>query len=189
MDAKKQIITIAGRPASGKSTTAKAVAAKLGFQHFSSGDLFRAIGAERGVDLLQANLLAERNSEIDHLVDQRLCDLGNTENQLVIDSRLAWHWIPASFKVFLDLDLTIAAERILSTVDKVRALHENIPQNVKAYAADLQKRLDSETRRYDALYNINPYDTANYDLVVDTAKNDIDATINLVIASYKQWLG
>ncbi|MGZ6005361.1 MAG: nucleoside monophosphate kinase, partial [Candidatus Saccharimonadales bacterium] len=52
---KRQIITIAGRPGSGKSTTAKMVASKLSFEHFSSGDLFRAIAKEWGIDVLQAN--------------------------------------------------------------------------------------------------------------------------------------
>jgi cytidylate kinase len=53
---KKHIITIGGRPSSGKSSTAKAVAAALGYDHFSSGDLFRQLGKEHGIDVLQANI-------------------------------------------------------------------------------------------------------------------------------------
>src|SRR5947209_7447349 len=98
---KRRIITISGRPGSGKSTTAKAVAASLGFPHFSSGDLFRLLAKERGIDVLQANLSAEQNAELDRLVDGRLQEIGREDNELVIDSRMAWHWMPTSFKVFL----------------------------------------------------------------------------------------
>ena len=104
---KKHIITIAGKPGSGKSTTSKAVAHSLGFTHFSSGDFFRAIGKERGIDVFQANLVAEAEEDIDHLVDEKLRTLGENEDNMVIDSRMAWHWMPYSFRVYLDLDLSL----------------------------------------------------------------------------------
>jgi len=185
---KKRLITIAGRPGSGKSTTAKAVAARLGYQHFSSGDLFRALAREHGVDLLTANLSAEENAEIDHAVDGRLQEIGASEDQLVVDSRTAWHWMPDSFKVFLDLDLTVAAERILAGMDDERLTSEHINRDPVEYAKVLQQRLDSETRRYRNLYDIDPYMTTNYDLVIDTKANDIEATIQLVLRQYDEWL-
>lgn len=185
---KKQIITIAGRPGSGKSTTAKTVAAKLGYEHFSSGDLFRAIGRERGLDVLQTNLTSEQNTEIDYLVDQRLRDIGKTEDLKVIDSRTAWHWIPNSFKVFLDLDLKSAAKRILDNTDKQRLSSENMTKDPAEYAKVLQARLDSEAKRYKALYDIDPYDMDNYDLVIDTAQNNIEQVVELVLSGYEDWL-
>ena len=185
---KKQIITIAGRPGSGKSTTAKTVAAKLGYEHFSSGDLFRAIGRERGLDVLQTNLTSEQNTEIDYLVDQRLRDIGKTEDLKVIDSRTAWHWIPNSFKVFLDLDLKSAAKRILDNTDKQRLSSENMTKDPAEYAKALQARLDSEAKRYKALYDIDPYDMDNYDLVIDTAQNNIEQVVELVLSGYEDWL-
>jgi ABC-type multidrug transport system fused ATPase/permease subunit len=55
---KKQTITIAGSPGSGKSSTAKAIAAVLGFQHFSSGDFFRQLAVERGQSIEAMNISA-----------------------------------------------------------------------------------------------------------------------------------
>ena len=185
---KKHIITIAGRPGSGKSTTAKAVAAQLGFQHFSSGGLFRQIAQEHGIDLLQANLSAEQNSEIDHAVDGRLREINETEDKIVIDSRTAWHWMPASFKVFLDLDMQTAAERILADMDDSRRASEHVSGDPAEYAKVLQARLDSEKRRYEALYKINPYDTGNYDLVVDTAANNVERVVQKVLEGFRTWL-
>lgn len=182
------IITIAGRPGSGKSSTAKAVATELGYDHFSSGDLFRAIARENGVDVLQANLSAEDNADIDRKVDGRLQELNNTGDKLVLDSRTAWHWMPDSFKVFLDLDLKTAAERILKGMDDARLASENIERDPSEYAKLLQKRLDSESRRYKALYGIDPYVMSNYDLVIDTAVNSLEQVRELVLKGYQDWL-
>ena len=187
MPEKKYIITIAGRPGSGKSTAAKIVAAELGYKHFSSGELFRQISTEYGFDILGGNLHAEQNKIIDETVDQRLRDLGETKDNLVIDSRMAWYWMPQSFKVYLDLDMLTAAKRILANIDKHRAAAENIPEDPDEYEKILTERLESEVRRYDALYGVNPYDLDNYDLVINTSDNDVAQTARLILDSFKHW--
>jgi cytidylate kinase len=184
---KKHIITIAGKPGSGKSTTSKGLARGLGYLHFSSGDFFRAIGKERGFDVLATNLLAEQEKAIDEAVDQKLRELGEKEEEMVIDSRMAWHWMPYSFRVYLDLNLTVAAERIITHTDEARRAAEFIPDSPVLYAKTLQDRLDSETKRYQNLYNANPYDSLNYDLVVDTSKHDIDTVQKIILEAYTEW--
>jgi cytidylate kinase len=184
---KKQIITIAGKPGSGKSTAAKGVANTLNFDHFSSGGLFREISKEQGMDVLQANLNAENNKNIDYLVDEKLRELGEAKDALVIDSRMAWHWMPYSFRVFLDLDVSVAAGRIIHEKDTERTSGENIPNSQQEYANELEERLESETRRYKGIYNVNPYDKANYDLVVDTNINSIPEVIDIIVEEYKKW--
>lgn len=185
---KKQIITIAGRPGSGKSTTAKLVAESLGFKHFSSGDLFRELGKQRGVDVLQGNMTPGITEELDQLVDSKLRQIGKDGKKLVIDSRTAWHWMPDSFKVFLNLDMNLAAQRILNEKNESRSGSENLVKDVNEYTQQLQKRLDVEAMRYKQLYEINPYDISNYDLVIDTDENDIGQTVGLVLDGYKNWL-
>lgn len=186
---KKYIITIAGRPGAGKSTTSKAVAAKLGYDHFSSGDLFRAVGKERGLDVLHTNIAAGRDPDIDEIVDSRLRQIGAEEDQKVIDSRTAWHWIPNSFKVFLNLDLEVAARRIMDNTDADRRASEHIPDDPKQYAQILQKRLDVESERYRRVYNIDPYDMSNYNLVVDTGVNSTEQAADMIIVAFHEWLG
>lgn len=191
MNEKKQIITIGGRPGSGKSTAAKTVAAELGFMHFSSGDLFRAVSKEHGQDLLESNLAAEKSdgiSEIDQLVDQRLRDIGENESEVVIDSRMAWHWMPGSFKVFLNLDIETAAERILASMTPERIAVEHIPSDPHEYAQNLQGRLDSETRRYKRMYDVDPYNIDNYDLVINTKTTKPEEVARLITERYKGWL-
>jgi cytidylate kinase len=182
----KRIITVAGKPGSGKSTTAKILAKELGYDHFSSGDLFRSVAKEQGQDVLQANKGAEKDSSIDHLVDQKLRDIGKNEDKKVIDSRTAWHWMPRSFKVYLALDFESAAERILSNMDQERIEAEHIPSDPKDYAEVLSARLDSENGRYDTLYGINPGDEANYDLVVDTSTHSPQEVANIILEAYER---
>jgi cytidylate kinase len=184
----KRIITIAGQPGSGKSSTAKEVARRLGYQHFSSGDLFRALAREQGHDVMQANLSAEQNTAIDNLVDGRLKQMGQDEDQLVVDSRLAWHWMPQSFKVFLDLDLGVAAQRILANIDEARLKSENIPSDPAVYTSVLQERMASESRRYRTLYDVDLHDKTNYNLVIDTAAHDLNTVVELVLAGYHKHL-
>jgi CMP/dCMP kinase len=184
---KKRIITIAGRPGSGKSTAAKAVAAKLGFKHFSSGDLYRQLAHEQGIELLQANISAKAHQLIDPLVDGRLQQIGAKDDRLVIDSRIAWHWIPGSFKVFLDLDLEIAAQRILNEASEYRLKNEEVANDPKHYADALKRRLDEEKNRYQLKYKINTFDMSNYDLVIDTAKNDAEQVVEMILKGFEEW--
>ena len=186
---KKHIITIAGKPGSGKSTASKGVAKRLEFQHFSSGDFFRAIGKERGIDVFQTNLIAEQEKEIDYLVDEKLRELGSSNDNMVIDSRMAWHWMPYSFRVYLDLNLEVAAARILETIDDSRMAVEEIPASPVEYAERLQQRLNSEIRRYQTLYKSNPYDTTNYDLVIDTALHGPEEVQYIIVERFKAWIG
>src|SRR3989338_2801669 len=93
---KKELITIAGPLGSGKSSTAKAGARELGYKHFSSGELSREIATEAGEAVEATNISAEIQKDIDHQVDERLQKMGKEDSKLVIDSRLAWHWMPDS---------------------------------------------------------------------------------------------
>ena len=81
---KKHIVTITGFPGSGKSSTAKGVAKALGYEHFSSGDLFRKMAAERGLSIEEINFTAEKQQEIDHQVDQWLQNMGPQRDKFLI---------------------------------------------------------------------------------------------------------
>jgi cytidylate kinase len=183
---KSKIITIAGTLGSGKSSTARGVAAKLGYRHFSSGDLFRAIASERRVNILEINQQAELEQEIDHAVDQRLRDMAN-EEEFAIDSRMAWHWMPHSFKVFLSLDPKIAAERIFHHIQESGRVSEN-GNSVEEIHQSIIDRRASEQKRYMNLYNIDVLDLSPFDLVIDTSTKPLDAVIEEVANAHKSWL-
>lgn len=183
---KKTIITIAGTVGSGKSSTAKAVAAALGYKHFSSGDLFRAIAKERGLSIEAMNLTAEEQKEIDHQVDALLQNMGQTEKDIVIDSRLAWHWIPDSFKVYLTLDNETAAERIYNHIQKEGRISEGA-RSVAEVCKNIEVRIASEKKRYMNLYGLDLTNLTHYDLVLDTKTNDLLIVTRMVLDAYRMW--
>ena len=184
---KKEIITICGGLGSGKSSTAKKVAQVLGFKHFSSGDFFRQIGLNLGLSVTETNKEAEINKKIDEMTDQKLRDLNN-ENKIVIDSRTAYHWIPESFKVYLDLPPNIAKERILNSIKENKLREES--EKASSSAEVLKKmteRFESEQKRYWDLYKIDNTDKSQFDLVIDTNKNNLEQVVNIIVSEYKKW--
>ena len=108
----QHIITIAGSLGSGKSSTAKKVAEILGYTHYSTGDFMRSIANDRGISLGDLSLVAETDPSVDKELDDHNLEVGKMEN-IVLDSRLGFHFIPDAYKIFLELDPETAAERIL----------------------------------------------------------------------------
>ena len=184
---KKEIITIAGAPGSGKSSTADLVAGKLGFKRFSSGDFMRKISLKRGVSLNELSKIAEEDTEIDRIIDAEVKTVGENE-KIVVDSRLAFHFIPDSFKVFLDLPLEISKERIFDNlkINKLRQESEGSLNREEIYRKIIS-RLESERKRYRELYNIDHTDKRNFDLVIDTNKNNLNQVAEIILREYKKW--
>jgi cytidylate kinase len=183
---KREIITIAGSPGSGKSSTAKAVATALGFRHFSSGDRFRQLAAERGQSIEAINISAEVQREIDLEVDQLLQEMYRSEQRLVIDSRMAWHWMPGSFKVFLVLDPDAAAQRIFGHLQKEGRIGEEA-QSVPEVRRSIERRSASEKRRYGALYGVDVTNPLNFDIVINTKCNDLPTVTAILRAAFAAW--
>ena len=183
------IITISGVPGSGKSTVAKLVARKLGFRHYSAGDFMREIAEKRGLSLLELGRAAEKDRSIDLELDKRTIELGKAEDDFVMDSRLAYHFIPDSFKVFLAVDEKEAAKRILGDVKNKRIGRkmEKESTTLAATLAAIRKRKGSEQLRYKKYYNLNPYDEKQYNLAIDTTKTVPDEVVEKVVSAVKKY--
>lgn len=188
---KKHIITIAGSLGSGKSSTAKMVAEMLGYKHYSTGDFMRSIAEEKCVSLVEFNKIAESDSSIDKMLDDKNLEIGEMQN-VVLDSRLGFHFIPSSFKVFLELDSSIASERILK--DKNFNPNRNKESSgsfdtVESIKEKINSRLESERKRYKDLYNIEDHtEYNNFDLVINTADIPLEEVSKKVIEEYNNWL-
>lgn len=184
---KKEIITIAGMPGSGKSSTADDVAKKLRFKRFSSGDFMRKMALDLGISLNELSERAETDLTIDKKIDDEVKKVGKID-KIVLDSRLGFHWIPNSFKVYLDLPLEIAKERIWNNlkVNKFRQQSEGVNDIEKIYEK-ITERLGSEKKRYMELYKVDFTDKDHYDLVIDTNKNNLRQAVDIVVSEYKKW--
>jgi CMP/dCMP kinase len=185
---RKEIITIAGKPGSGKSTTANIVAKTLGFERYSAGNFFRALAERKGISIEEVNRLAAMDHSIDVEADAVLREIGQVKSKLVIDSRLAFHWIPDSFKVYLELDLAIAAERIFREDNEARRLSGEVTRSSEEMYESIANRFAIEQKRYYDLYKIDPYNTIHFDLVIDTTTAKPDEVAVRIIEAYEAWL-
>lgn len=184
---KKKIITIAGNAGSGKSSTADGVAEILDYDRFSSGDFMRAVAESRGVTLEKLHAMAEEDPSIDHEIDKQNMKMGEREN-IVIDSRLAFHFIPYSFKVFLSLDPDVAAKRIFK--DKQESSDRDMEEETRSkeeVRERIEERMQSNRRRYKELYDIDYLDESQFDLVIDTDENTLEQVVKEVVKEYKNW--
>ena len=186
---KKKIITIAGKPGSGKSTTAKKLAGDLNYTRFSSGDFFRQVGLDMGLDLMSLTSLAEKDRKIDELTDQKVREMGEKEN-IIIESRLAFHWIPDSFKIYLDLDADTCAERMFKDLEVNSSRKESEDcETLEEMKKSLKVRFASEKKRYMEMYGVDPQDLSQYDLVINTKGNSVEKVCEQIESAYKAWLG
>ncbi len=187
---RKHIITLTGKPGSGKSSTADKIAEMLGYTRYSSGTLVRSLLEKEGLTLSEYNKSAKSNTSLDDKIDKRLRELRN-HNDIVIDARLGFYWIPESFKVYLDLDVDIATARIYNDIrDNVSRKHELTQKNPRLGSATdaVRKRVTEERSRFKKLYNIDPFDTTRFDLVIDTSRHSPDTVALTVYDHYRKWL-
>jgi len=162
------IITISGQPGSGKSTVAEHLARKFHLKHLSIGDFRREMALKRGMTIEEFNKLGERQAFTDKEADNFLKSLGKKDN-LIIDTRLGWHFIPNSVKIFLKIRPEVGAERIFKHGRKSEKKYKNISEVVKAN----KKRVESDIKRYKKYYGLNPYTISNYDIIIDTSEMSI----------------
>ena len=129
--------------------------------------MFRNYAKQFGYDnILTFQEEDSRVKEIDKLVDDTIYKIGQerSNENIVIDSRLAWHFIPNSFKVFIDIDDKTAGERLLDAnrdTEQAESLNEAIKK--------LQTRWAVENSRYQELYGVNNLNLNNYNFVINSA--------------------
>ena len=176
------IITITGKPCSGKGTAAKLFCEKYNFEYLCTGDMFRNFAQKFGYNnILTFQEQDSRIKEIDKLVDNQTIEIGKTKlnDNIVIDSRLAWHFIPNSFKVFINVSDTVAAQRLHEAnreTEKTSTVEEAV-QNLKT-------RWQIENERYLELYNTNNSNLNNYDYVIDSSNLIPEQIVEKIYENY-----
>lgn len=176
------IITISGRPGSGKSAVATRVAQALGLRHVSAGDFMREMAAERGMSILELSRSAEERAEIDREIDARTVRLGEESDDFVMDARLGWHFLPQSLKVFLEVRPEVATDRIYAA--QRGSERENI--DLEATRRAIESRTSSEVKRYQDYYGIDYGEHSQYDLVVDTSELTIAEVVQQIVDHARQ---
>ena len=106
-----KIISITGDLGSGKSTVSNLLLKELNYEYIYTGNIQREIAKRYNMTTFELNKYAETHPEIDNEIDNTFKSLNDASN-LIVDSRLAWFFIPRSFKIFLKTNLIVSAHRI-----------------------------------------------------------------------------
>jgi cytidylate kinase len=182
-------ITITGKLGSGKSTVAKKLVEQYGFEIFSTGAILRAAAAERGMDVLELNkeLSAKLDSDrsMDDLIDNTTIRVAaeRKDDKLIFDSRMAWHFVPDSFKVFVTVAPCVAAERVMKDPRPGEPA-----EDVDELCAELVERSKVEQARFQALYGVDYYDYNNYNLVVDSSNRTPDEIVSIIWEGFNAYM-
>jgi predicted cytidylate kinase len=177
MMASHRSVVLNGDLGSGKTTVSMLLAERLGVRRISVGDLYRAMAAQQEMTALQINLHAELDDKIDHVVDQMQRDIAASGEQLVVDSRLAWHFFTDAMKVHLITEPGVAATRVLGRPAYTVERYESVEQA----RASLARRSASERQRFLTRYGVDKSRLHNYDLICDTTRAAPDEVVDAIV--------
>ena len=175
-------ISISGYPCSGKSTIIEYLKNKYDFSVISGGALYRAEAKKRNLTVLGLNELAKVDRSVDLALDKQLHQEGvkNKGKKVIFDSRLAWHFVPQSFKVFVIINEKELGKRLYNSD---RPIEEKCESEEEALKAALYRR-ELERERYKQLYNLDLFDFNNYDFIALNENRTAEETAEEIYEKY-----
>ncbi|MDR1880113.1 MAG: cytidylate kinase family protein [Tannerellaceae bacterium] len=176
------IISITGDLGSGKSTVAAILCKRLNYDYIYTGAIQRKIAARYNMTTKELNQYSERHPEIDEEIDSTFKSL-NTMSDLIVDSRLAWFFIPDSFKVFLKTDIAVAGERITKDRERKNEKYVSTDDAIR----NIIERKNSENKRYKELYGADCTDMRHFNLIIDTSFLSPESVAEKILEAYRTW--
>lgn len=182
---KKNIISLAGDLAAGKGTVSEILIKDLNYGIYRNGEYARKLARDMGLDITSFNAFLAEHPEIDLQIEKSASEYAKEHDNFIIDARLGWYAVPESFKVYLKVDIDVAAQRAFN--DPKRKSTESFA-TVEEQKADMIRRYKMENDRYWKLYHVHKDDMSNYDLVIDTTKLTPEQTAKIIEEEYEKWL-
>ncbi len=155
------VVAIGGPPGSGKSTAGRWVAASLGLEYRSAGELFRAEAARRGLDLESFGRFAESHPEVDRDLDRAMQSLARPGR--LLDGRIQG---PLCRRNGIPVRSIVVTAEEPERVRRVAA-RDGIPEELAR--TEVRAREASERARYAKYYGID-LDRETADLTVDSTR-------------------
>lgn len=179
-------ITINGHLGSGKSTVCDLLREQYGFKVFNTGSIQRQFANEMNISTLELNKKSKEDFSFDYQIDNAIVEYAKIHvgERIVFDSRLAWHFVPESFKVRLIIRPEIAAERVYLN----RQSKEEQYSSAREALDMLSERQNAEAERYRLIYDIDVNDENNYDLIIDTSDLSPEEAAQKIIDNYKKFI-
>ena len=127
------------------------------------------------------NQFIESNPKYDNMVDDTIKEMGAKEENIIFDSRLAWYFVPKSFKIYMYVDVDTATERIFNDKGRVSESYSDMATAKK----EIIERRESEVLRYKTFYNIDINNYSNYDFIIDTSHATKDEVNEAVLSNFR----
>ncbi len=178
-------ITITGNLGSGKSTVAKLLSEKYGFEIYSTGKVQRELARQMNMTTLELNQLMRSDRKYDNMIDDETSRISrdNREKDIIFDSRLAWHFVERSFKVFVSVSLDVAAMRVMNDTRGEEEKYSSFEEAKRMLA----ERAATEKVRYKEIYDLNYMDFSNYDLIIDSTYCLPDKIAEVILAEARAY--
>jgi cytidylate kinase len=177
-------IAVSGELGSGKSVLCNKLALALGMEIISVGKIQRQLAGKYGMTTLEFNKYMETHPELDRECDAAVTMYGKEDRPLILDSRMAWHFVPHAFKIHLLADSHIAAGRIFNDRNRTNERYDSLAEAER----NLMERKNSETLRFMQQYGVDINNAGNYNLVIDTSHLSPEALFTLVMERLSQYL-
>ena len=180
---KKNIIAISGDIASGKGSVCEIITEKLKYEVYSASMVFRQMAREMNMTIGELGKYVEERPELDIETDERMKKYAMANDNLILDGRMAWYVAPFAFKVYMKVDLDVAAKRVMGAGRGKEDQYETVEEAKKA----IKERFENENIRYKKVYNVDKADEKNYDLVFDTTDKTPEECAKLILDAYEKW--
>jgi cytidylate kinase len=168
-----------------KWTCATMIAEKLGYEHISIWWIKRELAEKMWVSISEFDKEWEKPENIESY-DKKYEDFQKNlplESKIILDSRLSYRCQPNAFKVFLDVDPLVSAQRIFNA----RRATDNYA-SVEEVLEITKKRNEDNNERYKRLYNTDPSDLTNYDIIVDTTYLTPKQSVHIILKKFEERL-
>ncbi|MDR2388872.1 MAG: cytidylate kinase family protein [Tannerellaceae bacterium] len=178
-------IAVSGELGSGKTVLCRKLALALNMEIVSVGSIQRQLAEKYGMSTLEFNKYMETHPELDRECDNMVTLYGKEPRSLILDSRMAWYFVPDAFKLHLLVDSRIAAERIFGDRDRKNETYASVQET----SLHLTARKQSEALRFKQQYGVDIDDARNYNLLIDTSHLSPEAVFNKVMEPLQEYLG
>ena len=182
---KRHIISLCGDLGSGKGAVSTALSEEIGYEIYRNGEYARMLARNLGMSITEFNIYVEKHPEIDNQIEESAAEYAKAHDNLIIDARLGWYAVPESFKVYLKVDVDVAAKRAF--YDEKRKSSEKF-DTIEEQKQDMIKRVNLENERFLKVYGIHKEDMSNYDFVIDTTNLTVEEVKDKILEEYKKWL-